>query len=68
LGAVQLDIHIRRAANVTEPPTCTEFGGIWAHLAQRLVVVPAGLTPEPHAALGLALPRFVELVGATAAD
>jgi hypothetical protein len=30
--------------------------------------VPAGLTREPHAAFGLALPGFVELVGATAVD
>jgi hypothetical protein len=30
----------------------------------RLEVVPAGLTREPHAAVGLAFPGFVELAGA----
>jgi hypothetical protein len=35
-------------------------------LIYRLVVVPAGLTREPSAACGLALPGFVEPAGATA--
>ena len=35
-------------------------------LASR--VVPAGLTREPHAAVGLAFRGFVELAGATAVD